>query len=172
MSSVLHFRKELTSPPVVVDAPGIRVRQTLLPAEVPGWLALRERAMASEIPAVRTWTNADFRSEMTDKPWWRGDHSWVAVDDDASEKSRSIIGTVTLAVREGSLSKVPVVHWLLVDPEWHRRGVGRSLMYHLECAAWDVGWREVQLETHAGWSAAVAFYHSMGYSLVRERWPR
>jgi hypothetical protein len=41
----------------------------------------------------------------------------------------------------------------------------------LERAAWDAGWREVQLETHAGWSEAVAFYHSIGYAPVRDRSP-
>ena len=56
-----------------------------------------------------------------------------------------------------------MVHWLLVDPRWRRRGIGRLLMSHLELAAWDDGWREMQLETHAGWAAAVAFYQSMGY---------
>ena len=48
----------------------------------------------------------------------------------------------------------------------------RLLMSHLERAAWDAGWREVQLETHAGWSAAVAFYQSIGYAPVRDRSPR
>ena len=32
--------------------------------------------------------------------------------------------------------------------------------------------RRVELETHAGWSDALAFYHSTGYAPVRERSPR
>jgi GNAT superfamily N-acetyltransferase len=75
-------------------------------------------------------------------------------------------------MREGAVCTIPVVHWLLVDPAWRRRGVGRLLMLHLELAAWHDGYREIELETHAGWGAAVAFYQSMGYAPVRDRSPR
>lgn len=67
---------------------------------------------------------------------------------------------------------MPVVHWLLVDPNYRRRGIGRLLMNCLERAAWDAGHRELQLETHAGWSAAVAFYQSIGYAPARDPSPR
>jgi GNAT superfamily N-acetyltransferase len=172
MTSVLHFRKQLVGPPVAVFGPGILVRPLAAPEEVPAWLALRERAMADERPTVRPWTSADFEREMTGKSWWRGDHCWVAIDAEATRAERPIIGTATLSLREGAAGIVPVVHWLLVDPAWRRRGVGRLLMAHLELAAWDTGWREVQLETHAGWSAALAFYHSMGYAPLGDRSPR
>lgn len=172
MTSVIHFRKQLTGPPVAAVAPEFQVRQLSVPDDVPAWLALRERAMADQNPSIRSWSQADFQSEMVDKPWWRSDRSWVAMAGDTSDGLPTIIGSVTLAMREGTASTVPVVHWLLVDPAWRRRGVGRLLMSHLERAAWETGWREVQLETHAGWSAAVAFYHSIGYAPLRERSPR
>jgi GNAT superfamily N-acetyltransferase len=108
---------------------------------------------------------------MVDKPWWRAERSWVAVADTPSA-TQSVVGAVTLALREGAAQEMPVVHWLLVDPEWRRRGVGRLLLSYLEIAAWDDGWREVQLETHSGWVDAVAFYQSIGYAPVRERSPR
>jgi GNAT superfamily N-acetyltransferase len=168
MSLVLHFRKQLTSPPVAADAPGICVRQLIVPQDVPAWIALRDWAMARERPAVRPWTIADFHSELIGKPWWNAEHSWVATDGDASP----LLGAVTLAIRAGQTGSVPVVHWLVVDPACRRRGVARLLMSRVEQAAWNDGWREVQLETHTGWSAAVAFYHSMGYAPVRDRSPR
>ena len=108
--------------------------------------------MADQIPRVRPWSESDFFSEMQSKPWWRqpggcGRHLlW---------KQPRPIGAVTLAMREGSARTIPVVHWLLVDPAWRRRGVGRLLDAHLEQAAWNDGWREIELETHAGWTAAV-----------------
>ena len=46
------------------------------------------------------------------------------------------------------------------------------LMSHLETAAWHAGHREIQLETHANWNAAVKFYQSIGYAPLRERSPR
>jgi GNAT superfamily N-acetyltransferase len=88
------------------------------------------------------------------------------------DNENMLVGSVMMAIREGRAGSVPVVHWLLVEPAWRRRGIGRLLLSHLERAAWDDGWREVQLETHAGWSAAVAFYHSMGYAPLREPSPR
>ena len=60
------------------------------------------------------------------------------------------LGGVTLAIREGRAGTVPVVHWLVVHPAWRRRGIGRLLMSHLERAAWDDGWREVEVEAPAG----------------------
>jgi GNAT superfamily N-acetyltransferase len=168
MSSVLHFRRQFIRPPDVDDVAGFRVRNIVVPDDVVGWLALRDRAMADQMPRIRTWSRADFLSEMLGKSWWSAQRSWVAVAVGDAE----VIGSVTLALREGTASTVPVVHWLLVDPALRRRGVGRLLMSHLELAAWNDGWREIELETHAGWSDAVAFYHSRGYAPVRGRSPR
>jgi GNAT superfamily N-acetyltransferase len=172
MSPILHFRKQLICPPVAAEVAGISVRTVQLPEDISGWLALRERAMAGERPVARPWSEADFHAEMTAKPWWRAEHSWVAVSQEGGGGSNALVGAVTLAERSGREGDVAVVHWLLVDPQQRRRGVGRSLVQQLECAAWDAGWRELQLETHVGWTAAVAFYQSMGYASLRERSPR
>ena len=169
MTPIIHFRKHLTAPLPAVVAPGFLVRAFRSPDDIPVWLALRERAMAEERPTARSWTAAEFQREMTGKSWWRDDWTWVAV---SLAGPQSLVGAVTLALREGAASTVPVVHWLLVDPAFRRRGIARLLMSHLEQAAWEAGWREVQLETHAGWSVAVAFYQSIGYAVPRDRSPR
>jgi GNAT superfamily N-acetyltransferase len=139
----------------------------VVPDDIASWLVLRCRAMADEMPRVRPWSEVDFRVEMTGKSWWTPSCTWLATSGD-----KSVVGAATLAMREGATGAVPVVHWLLVEPVWRRRGIARLLMFHLEQAAWDAGWRELQLETHAGWSAAVAFYQSIGYAPVRDRSPR
>ena len=173
MSVVLHFRRHLSGPPDAVEVAGIRVRSFGEAGDVAAWISLRERAMADESPRVRTWSEDVFFSEMQSKPWWRNDRTWVAIAGDLrSPDAQQIVGAVTLASRQGASATVPVVHWLLVDPASRRRGVGRLLMSQLERAAWDDGWREIELETHAGWQAAVAFYQSIGYAPVRERSPR
>jgi GNAT superfamily N-acetyltransferase len=168
MSSILHFRRQLFQPPDVADAAGFGVRNIVVPADVADWLALRDRTMADQLPRVRAWSDSDFFSEMQAKLWWRPEWCWLAFDAETLHP----IGAVTLALREGSVTTMPVVHWLLVDPAWRRRGIGRFLMSHLERAAWNDGWREIELETHAGWAAAVAFYQSIGYAPVRDRSPR
>jgi GNAT superfamily N-acetyltransferase len=164
ITTVLHFRKLLDRPPAVTPAAAVDVRSIVVPDDVAAWLALRQRAVADLVPAPRPWLVDDFQAEMVEKPWWRPEHTWLAAVGDL----QTIVGSVTLAERMST----PVVHWLLVDPAWQRRGIGQLLMAHLERAAWDAGRREVGLETHAGWSAAVAFYHSIGYEPVREPSPR
>jgi GNAT superfamily N-acetyltransferase len=168
MSPVLHFRKHLSGPPDVAEVSGICVRNFGEAGDVAAWVTLRDRAMADQIPRVRAWSEQAFFSEMQSKSWWRNDRTWLAVAD----ATKALAGAVTLALREGIAATVPVVHWLLVEPAMRRCGVGRLLMSHLERAAWNEGWREIELETHAGWQAAVAFYQSIGYAPVRERSPR
>jgi GNAT superfamily N-acetyltransferase len=164
MTLVLHLRKQLASPPATLAAAGIVIRPIAVPNDIDAWLSLRERALAGLNPAVWQWSRDDFLAEMVGQPWWRPEWTWLAIDE------LQVVGTVTLAIREGRERHVPVIHWLLIDPTWRRRGLGRALISHLERATWDAGWREVQLETHAGWSEAVAFYHSIGYApLPRDR---
>jgi len=165
MPAVLHFRRQLLRPPDPVDVPGFSVRNVAIPDDVAAWLALRSRAMSDQSPRIRSWSESDFYSEMQSKSWWRADRTWLAI----AVETASLVGAVTLALREGAASTIPVVHWLLVDPAWRRRGVGRFLIYHLELAAWNDRWRESELETHTGWTSAVAFYQSIGYAPVRDR---
>ncbi len=176
MVSVLHFRRHLDDPPPAPEVPGISVRNFNAPDDVVSWLTLRDQAMAGQTPPVRLWSATDFRSEMQDKPWWSPDRTWLALAADphlpSSADRSSLVGSITLAIRQGADVTMPVVHWLLVDPAWRRRGIGRLLLSRLERAAWEDGWRQIELESHAGWTAAVAFYHSMGYAPVRERSPR
>lgn len=170
--SVLHFRKELSAPPVALRRPDIAVRHIKLPDDIVAWLRLRERATAELRPLPRPWSEADFRAELLSKPWWQPEQCWIAYVENSPNESGDMIGSVTLALRAGELVTVPVVHWLLVDPAWRRRGIAGLLITHLEQAAWDAGWREIQLETHANWEAAVAFYQSIGYAEVRDASPR
>jgi GNAT superfamily N-acetyltransferase len=161
--SVLHLRKELEERPVTVEVADVAIRSFDLAKDVAAWLTLRDRAVAWLKPTARTWTAKDFRAEMSGKAWWREDWTWLAV---AGDTGATVVGAVTLAVREGATGSVPVVHWLLVDPRWRRRGIARLLMSRLEEAAWKAGWRELQLETHVNWSEAVAFYQSIGFEPV------
>jgi GNAT superfamily N-acetyltransferase len=164
VTTILHFRRNLVEPLAASTIDGISFGTIDLPEDLPAWLEMRRRAVAWLKPAVRAWTEEDFQAEMSGQPWWRAEWMWLAVAQDAPQQ---IVGSVTLAVREGAAGSVPVVHWLLVDPRWRRRGIGRMLMSRLERSAWDAGWRELQLETHANWTEAVAFYRSLGFEPVR-----
>jgi GNAT superfamily N-acetyltransferase len=174
--SVLQMRKLLdASPEPVPIVGGVRLRHIRLPGDIPAWLYLRERAFARQRPGVRAWTESDFAAEMSSKAGWTAERTWLAIDILESDADFSgggeVIGAVTLADRAGAAAVVPVVHWLLVDPRYRQRGIGRWLMAKLEAAAWRAGHREVRLETHAGWVAAVRFYEALGYRPVESNEP-
>ncbi len=42
---------------------------------------------------------------------------------------------------------------------------GQLMLAALEQACWDAGYRQIGLETHAGWTAAARFYERAGYGL-------
>ncbi len=176
---VMHLRKTLEIAPQPRSLPGIAVRNFLGLADVPLWLHVRHRAFAHESLGVREWNEADFAAEFLNKPWWSPDRMWFAIpapphDDLSSNAQLSLLpdvashaslplGTVTLSQRAAGAAGPAVVHWLAVLPGWRRRGVGRLLLATLEARAWELGHREVVIETHSAWKRAWRFYESLGY---------
>ena len=140
----------------MAEIPGVVVRTFAGESDIDRWLELRDRAFAEQSPGVRLWTRADFTVEFLDKPWWSPERMWFA-------EANDVVGSVALAVRGHQAAATPVVHWLMVSPEWRRRGVGELLVNTLEAACWNAGYRRVALETHTGWLAAEAFYRALGY---------
>jgi GNAT superfamily N-acetyltransferase len=120
---------------------------------------LHNRAFLRERITVRSWTAENVVEEFLHRPWWNPTHCWLAFSDQSAP-----LGTITLAFRHHPPSPPrPVVHWLLVDPLARRRGVARSLLRNLEAKTYELGFRELALETHRGWTAAAAFYAAEGF---------
>jgi GNAT superfamily N-acetyltransferase len=164
--ALVHQRKRLLGErPGSISAPALRLRHYRDDEDIGTWLELRQRAFARQPLGVRQWDEQDFRREFLEKPWWRPDWMWFA--ESHSDDKPQCVGTVTMALRQSSASTIPVVHWLSVAPQWRCRGVGRLLMNALEQAAWDAGFREVALETHAAWREAQGFYDALGYHVVK-----
>ncbi len=166
MSNVLHLYRTLLAPPELPRLPGVALRHFAGSQDVPVWLELRHRAFAREKVGIRQWQPADFEAEFLSKPWWSPERLWFAEADGLlpSLLSPSPVGTITLAFRGSGAEAQPVIHWLAVLPSWRRRGVARLLLAALEKSCWDAGYREVGLETHARWTAAVRFYEQAGYA--------
>jgi GNAT superfamily N-acetyltransferase len=164
MPSVLQMSKAIVLEPVVAAKSDVVVRSYAGPEDIEPWLTLRDRAFAREQVGVRKWNKDDFQREFLEHWWWRPDRMWLA--DVASDARRELVGAVTLGMRGQEDQARPVVHWLLADPGWRRRGIGRLLLGHLEAAAWKAGYREIFLETHAGWKAAAKFYEALGFQVV------
>lgn len=157
--------------PVPVIPAGVRLRTFGGPDDVDLWLALRDRAFARQRLGVQQWNREDFEREFLSRPWWRPDQLWFAETNAFPQLpllAWQPVGTVTLALRGDGTHAKPVAHWLAVLPSGRRRGIGRLLMATLEACCWDAGQREVWLETHTAWSAAVAFYRTLGYRPVTE----
>ncbi|MEX2559940.1 MAG: GNAT family N-acetyltransferase [Pirellulales bacterium] len=173
MATVLSLRRTLTERPRLPSVPGVRLRNYAGPADIETWLELRHRAFAREKVGVRRWDPSDFESEFLAKPWWSPERLWFAEAITPrkvagalrvpSAEAAEAIGTICLAQRGAGEHSRPAVHWLAVLPAWRRRGVGRLLLAALEAACWDAGHRQVFLETHAQWTAALRFYESHGY---------
>lgn len=168
MANVLHLYRTLLERPELPSVPGgVRLRHFTGPIDAAVWLEIRHRAFAREKVGVRQWTATDFEAEFLSKPWWSPERMWFAeaAPGLTGLPSPAPIGTITLAFRGAGPEAQPVIHWLAVLPSWRRRGVARLLLAALEKTCWDAGYREVGLETHAGWTAALRFYEQAGYGL-------
>ncbi len=173
MIPVNQLAKKLETRPATEILQGLQVRNYAGEADIQPWLELRHRAFARERIGVREWRAADFRTEFTNRWWWRPEWMWLAFKAEGGGRRAgeppegqdgvALIGSVVLAMRGEPKNARPVVHWLIVHPRFRRGGIARALMSHLEAATWDAGHREIFLETHSAWVAAGKFYEALGY---------
>jgi GNAT superfamily N-acetyltransferase len=171
MVPILQLRIDLEFRPELPDVHGVTLRSFGGIADVEPWLQIRHRAFAREKIGIRQWTAGDFEAEFLAKPWWSPELLWFAeAPADAQNPSRRI-GTVARALRGTGPAARPVVHWLAVLPSWRRRGIGRLLLTKLHQSCWDAGYRQVWLETHSQWQAAVQLYCELGYREARRESP-
>jgi len=166
MSDVLQLVRKLETRPDIEAVAGVSIRNYAGPQDIETWLDVRHAAFARQQVGVRRWTPHDFETEILAKPWWQPERMWFA-EVEQLPGVRQAVGAVTMAIRAGKTLEVPVVHWLAVRSPWRRRGIAQLLMTVLEQAAWDAGYREVRLETHAAWVGAVELYRAMGYTSAR-----
>jgi len=166
MSDVIQMERSLVEAPRIGESHDFTLRNFQQREDIGHWLRIRHAAFAREKLGVRQWDAADFRREISAKSWWNPERMWFAEPVIHAHESPSPIGSVTCALRGSGADAKPVVHWLAVHPGWRRRGVARLLMSALEAHCWANGHRTVYLETHADWTAAVAFYETLGYGVA------
>ena len=159
---ILILRKQLLAEPRSAARSPMAVDRLQLPRDAVAWLALRERSFREETPPVGVWTVRDVLRELGDGARTRR-ITWMAKPARADATGRaSLCGAVSVSAA-WQQSEVARLHWLMVDPDWQRRGVGSQLLVTAERYCWDQGWHEIRLETHAGWAAATSFYKQHGY---------
>jgi len=169
MATVVQLQRTIPARGEPMPVAGVCVRRFGGPADIDAWLALRDRSFVDQSRGVRAWSRSTFAAEITSKLWWQPEQMWLAEskaadDDKTQDDTTQLAGSVTLALRGAGPDARPVVHWLMVDPGWHRRGIGALLMAELEAHCWDSGHRQIWLETHGDWREAARFYESLGYT--------
>lgn len=89
----------------------------------------------------------------------------------------TVVGALLLDTHFPTTSEI---HLLVVDPERHRQGIGRSLVDAAEAELIDGGTRLLEAKTlgpsvpHEGYAGARAFYQALGFLPVEELtgvWP-
>ena len=163
MAQVVQLRRRLRHRTELPSAEGVGVRSFHGEGDIAAWLVLRRQAFADQSPAIRPWREDDFRTQLSRKRWFSPAHLWFAEVRPSNEGHAGTVATVTLAMRGPPGSAVAAIHWLAVLPQWRRRGIGRLLIATLERRCWDLGHREICLESHVQWTAALRFYEALGY---------
>jgi len=106
---------------------------------------------------------ARFEAELASRPGRRV-RAWLArLRSDAGQagyRAGSVVGLVALVISGDRNSQRYSIGWLLVEPAFRRRGIGRALVAAAVEAARDGGATVVHAETSDRWPAAVAFWQA------------
>lgn len=168
---ILHLTREIRDAPQVVFCERFAIRCLALPDDGAAWLALREVAFRGTQPRPGPWSAEDARRELAPAESSGFTRTWVLEPSGMEEMAerthrcgKNLAGSVTLKIRGSGQQRSARVHWLLVHPRFQRRGLATRLMATLENACVQAGIRQISLETHRNWTAAVAFYRRLGYA--------
>ena len=74
-----------------------------------------------------------------------------------------IVGVAALQIESEETGRI---HWVYILPEYQRRGIGTSLVTHLERKARGINLRRLRLLTVGKANWAVNFYKKLGYNLA------
>jgi len=115
--------------------------------------------MLSEVYRRASWSNENDRALLTEHPEFldladtavREGRTWTAVADDR------VVGFVTLL----ETASTAEVEDLFVDPDFMRRGIGRSLIETIASVASERGWPQIEVDANPH---AQEFYARTGLS--------
>lgn len=160
---IVQLSRRLEGAGALPACQGIYLRNFSGSGDIDRWIALRRAAFDVVGAGGRQWTAADFAREFLGKSDWSPERMWLAETDQAGARRRTV-GAVCLGIHGTGTATKGVVRWLMVVPDFRRRGVGRLLMSALEADCWRRGLDHVTCETHSDWAGAIALYKSLGYT--------
>lgn len=155
-----HRRDIVIRPLVESDAPSVHRLSRIL-ANEPIHQSLDGRLIPSRISAEL------FHRRIPELPFdkFLSFHcAWVAtttknIQNDSFEDL--LIGVVKLVTLRDQRATIA---WLLVDPSWRRRGIGRQLTTRAIEQARILAIQEIEVQTLSSWSIGIAFWMSLGFS--------
>ncbi len=122
----------------------------------------RMLAPAEMKPAFEQYIEQSLADEMARIPEYYADHDgsfWVA------ETEGTIVAMFGLESRGEAAMELRRMY---VDPAWRRRGIAGRLLQAAEDHCRSRGFAKLELSTSELQQAALTFYRSAGYSLIRE----
>lgn len=158
--------KVLKSRGAPIAVKGVQLRQYRGVEDIDLWLQTRLNTFADEFAPPKPWTHDNWKREFASKPWWQPERMWFATVHPPlcrTADEGKTVGTVTLGLRGKGILARPTIHWLMVTPEWRWSGIGRFMVTQVEQQAYEMGHREIVLETLSEWGAATAFYQKLNY---------
>ena len=157
---VQQLSRVLSNAPRILPCDGIVVRNYEHIIDAERWIELINLSFRDETPPMRCWTVSDFQQRVMQQPGWSPADLFLAYTE-----NDQLVGSVSIAFRSNPSGRQPALHLLAVRPDARRQGIARMLVGMLESSVWYRGYREIVLETHAGWAGAAQFYAASGYQL-------
>jgi ribosomal protein S18 acetylase RimI-like enzyme len=127
-------------------------------------MSIRPFRLADEATVIELWK----RCELT-RPW-NDPHKDIArkmkVNAELFLVGEIDGGKIIASVMVGYEGHRGTINYLAVDPDYRRRGLGRILMHEAERVLKEVGCPKINLFVRSSNTSVVAFYQSLGYSVM------
>ncbi len=151
----------------VTPLPGITIRPFDLTKDADAWLELNARTFA-DLPDQGHWTREDLDLRLAED-WFDPGGFLLAHEVTADGREGALVGCHWTKVHRNTASAGPgqdpigEVYVLGVDPDFHGKGLGRTLTLAGLNHLWNQGLHEVMLYVESNNVAALATYKRLGF---------
>lgn len=156
----LRMRRSLDLPLPPLETPEGFTLRSLQPGEEGEWVRLQNACYREE--GARDWTIDDFHREFTKAPFFDFGRIFVALE------GERMVGTTSAWEIDFGEGPVGLIHWVGVEPDYRKRGLGKALMIRALTELAARGYQDAWLNTSHERLAAVGLYERMKFALHRE----